>query len=80
MKGRKVRTPKSSIAANGRHPVPIPIGIVIGQVQQKECTGNAVANPGKLYAVQCQVYPQLSATRALWEGRQIERLSNVSPR
>jgi len=29
-------------------------------VQQKECTGNAVANPGKLYAMQCQVYSQLS--------------------
>jgi len=49
-------------------------------VQQKECTGNAVANPGKLYTVQCQVYSQLSVTRALWEGRQIENYSNVIPR
>jgi len=53
---------------------------MIGQVQQKECTGNAVVQPGKLYAVQCQVYPQLSVTRALWEGRQIEVLSNKHPR
>ena len=49
-------------------------------MQQKECTGNAVANPGKLYAVQCQVYSQLSAIRALWEGRQIEIISNDNPR
>jgi len=49
-------------------------------VQQKECTGHAVVKPGKLYAVQCQVYPQLSATRALWEGRQLEWHSNVSSR
>ena len=51
---RKVRTPKSSIAGNARLPI-----LREGQVQQKECTGNAVVKPGKLYAVKCQVYQLL---------------------
>jgi len=49
-------------------------------VQQKECTDNAVVKPGKLYAVQCHVYRQLSASRAMPEGRQIEQISNYLSR
>jgi len=49
-------------------------------VQQKVCTGNAVVKPGKLYAVQCHVNRQLSASRAMPEGRQIEQTSNCLSR
>jgi len=50
--GRKVRTPKRSIADNIRRL----IFNEKGQVQQKVCTGQAVVKPGKLYAVKFQVY------------------------
>lgn len=56
---RKVRTPQSSIAANGRRHAKS----VIGQVQQKASTGNAVVKSGKLYAVKCHVNLQLRAAR-----------------
>jgi len=44
---------------------------VIGQVQQKAGTGNAVVKPGKLYAVKFQVYRHL---RVLARCRRVERL------
>jgi hypothetical protein len=66
--GRKVRTPKRSIAGNTRRFVPI-FRNELGQVQQKVCTGNAVVKPGKLYAVKYQVYQHLRASRPLLKGR-----------
>lgn len=76
-RGRKVRTPQSSIAGNARHLV---IRNEIGQVQQKGCTGNAVVKSGKLYAVKCHVYQQLRATRSLLRGRQIDLVGNNAAR
>jgi hypothetical protein len=73
---RKVRTPQSSIAGNARRSN----FIGKGQVQQKVCTDNAVVKPGKLYAVQCQVYQQLRVTRPLLRGRQIDFCSNTRTR
>jgi len=35
-------------------------------VQQKECTGNAVVQSGKLYAVQCHVNQFLRTARPIW--------------
>jgi len=49
-------------------------------VQQKECTGNAVVKPGKLYRVQCHVYQCLSASRAMLKGRQLKFASNSKRR
>jgi len=49
-------------------------------VQQKECTGNAVVKPGKLYVVKCRVNQSLSAIRAILKGRQLEVVSNCDPR
>ena len=46
---RKVRTPKSNVAGNTRHPK------WIGIVQQKVCTGNAVVESCKLCMVKRQV-------------------------
>jgi len=43
---------------------------MIGQVQQKAGTGNAVVKPGKLYAVKFQVYRHL---RVLARCRRVER-------
>ena len=57
---RKVRTPKGSITANSRRYID-----VLGLVQQKECTGNAVVKPGKLYTVQRQVNLRLRAARSM---------------
>jgi len=37
-----------------------------GQVQQKECTGNAVVKPGKLYAVQRYVNQRYKGARPSW--------------
>ena len=48
----------------------------LGKVQQKECTGNAVVKPGKLYRVQCHVYQCLSASRATLKGRQLKLAGN----
>jgi len=45
---------------------------VIGQVQQKVCTGNAVVKTGKLYAVKCHVYLHL---RVPARCRRVGRLS-----
>jgi len=49
-------------------------------VQQKVCTDNAVVKPGKLYAVKCQVYQQLRASRPLLKGRQIDLVGNNKAR
>ena len=64
---RKVRTPKSSIAGNARLPI-----LREGQVQQKECTGNAVVKPGKLYAVKCQVYQQFLSNQNKGDSSDVE--------
>ncbi len=64
--GRKVRTPKRSIAGNTRR---LRFRTRLGQVQQKVCTGNAVVKPGKLYAVKYQVYQHLRVSRPLLKGR-----------
>ena len=49
-------------------------------MQQKECTGNAVVKPGKLYAVKFQVYQHLRASRSLLKGRKMDPDSNVGTR
>ncbi len=49
-------------------------------MQQKECTGNAVVKPGKLYAVQRHVNQLLRTAHPMLEGRRIELCSNVKPR
>src|SRR5690554_7757097 len=67
--GRKVRAPQGSIAANGRRFWFLPES---GQVQQKECTGNAVVKSGKLYAVKCYVNLRL---RVPAQCRRVNRLS-----
>jgi len=35
-------------------------------VQQKECTGNAVVKPGKLYVVKCHVNQLLRVPARCW--------------
>lgn len=80
LSGRKVRTPKSSIADNIRRFILNLFQNRLGQVQQKVCTGNAVVKPGKLYAVKFQVYQHLRVTRPLLKGRKMELVSNCEPR
>ena len=72
---RKVRTPEGSIPANSRRYID-----VLGLVQQKVCTGNAVVKPGKLYTVQRQVNLCLRTARSKQKGRRFEFMSNCEPR
>jgi hypothetical protein len=51
--------------ANGRRS-PEPRRKREGPVQQKECTGNAVVKPGKLYAVKCHVNQFLRGPARCW--------------
>jgi len=47
-----------------------------GQVQQKECMGNAIVKSGKLYEVQRRVNQRLRVARPMLEGRRLELMSN----
>ena len=78
--GRKVRTPQRSIAGNARRLTLNIFQILLGQVQQKAGTGNAVVKPGKLYAVKFQVYRHLRVTRPLSKGRKMDSESNFGTR
>ncbi len=70
--GRKVRTPKSSIAGNARL-----LSLVARRTSATErMYSSAVVKSGKLYAVQCHVYRQLRVTRPLSGGRQMDLVSN----
>ena len=51
-----------------------------GQVQQKECTGNAVVKSGKLYTVQRHVNQCLRVARPKLKGRRIELSGNAKSR
>ena len=51
-----------------------------GQVQQKECTDNAVVKSGKLYVVQHHVNQRYEGCSPQLEGRWLEFGSNTKPR
>ena len=70
--GRKVRTPKSSIAGNARL-----LSLAARRTSATErMYSSAVVKSGKLYAVQAHVGQCLSTVRVILAGRVHELLSN----